>query len=309
MLTVPVGQDFNAANFERAFTAVGELGMNEVRGRVGAQLWGGGETIDGDHWEELHHTKLLGVAQRAQSLHDTPPLTGYRLQGAVYAGLVKYHIAYQMLKEAVEDELYGISLQQVRSMGEIMEETHELTYHEPYNNGLTFVSGWQRTPMFANNLRIIGDSAYQASNIIMNAGGPSYHAIALIDQYGENFVTQENRPSARRPVMLVTGSTTAREWSMYYNTTANIESARPNAPAPTNTGVPNIVASNRMANPRDTWVFYEGWEDMFQSKQKYRGKQRSYDIASPESVVHEIASRYLFFFRDPRYVALIPGAG
>lgn len=304
---VPIGQDFNAANYERAFSRVAELGANTVTDRNSSVLWGSDDgPADGDHWEELYYTKLLGSAEKAASLHDRPPLTKYAVRGSVFAGYTKYHIAYKMLEEGVKDELHGISIQQVKSLGEVMEETHELTYIEPFNNGSSFVSGWQRKAMFSDTLGVIGDDAYVSSNIFYDLGGPSYEAIEVIDTYGANYVTQENRPSSRKVVMIATGFNTAREWAYYYDTAVNVEQGG-RMPAPTNSGKPNIVALNRMANPRDTWVFYEGWQDMFRTKTKYRGAQRSWDEPSPKAVIHEIASRFLFFFRESRLVALIPG--
>jgi hypothetical protein len=302
----PIGQDFNAINFNRGFKQVVELGSGKVSDRKGSMLWGKEPDPGGDHWEEAYYTQLLGVARRAESLHDTAPTVQYKMAATVFAGWKKYHVAYSMLKEAAKDELYGITTKMVSSLGEVMEETHELTYMEPWNLGTTFVSGWQNKALFANNLGIIGDEDYVISNILDDLGGPSYQAALALDEYGANFVNQENRPSSRRLTHLFCGRTTAREWESVYSTTMNIE-GNATLPAPDLGDKPMITALNRMANSRDTWACFDGWQEQMICMDRYRNQQRTIDIQDPQAVRHIVESRFLFFFRDSRLIVYIPG--
>lgn len=302
----PIGQDFNAVNYGREFETVVQLGASKVTGPDGKMLWGSEPDRGGDHWEEAYHTQLLGNAQKAMSLHDTAPEVGYESKATVYAGFNKYHVGYSMLKEAVEDELHGISAKMVGTLGEVMEETHQMTYIEPWNLGTTFISGWQNKAMFATDLSILGDDAYVVSNIMDDLGGPSYQAALALEEYGANFVNQEGRPSSRRLTDLFCGYTTAREWGSVYSSPVNIE-GNATLPAPTLADKPTITALNRMANSRDTWACFEGWREMVICVDRYRNRQRTIDIPEPEAVKHTVASRFLFFFRESRLLVKIPG--
>ena len=304
-----IGQDFNAANYHRAFSEIGRLTSEEPT-YMGSQLWVSKPNPGGDHFEELYHTGLLGMAQGTRNLEEKSPRTTYRTAGAIYGQYTRYHIAYEMLKEAVDDELHGLSMMMVGDLAKIMAETEEYVYHAPYVNGRTFASGWEGKPMYRNDLKTIGDDGYVASNILSTVGGASYGTIAEIYRYGEEFVNDENRPVSILPVRIVTGHVQARKLRELFGASSNIERINPNVPNPVNAydgAAPQILASNRLANPLEMHVFYQGWQDDFKVIDKYRGQTDTYDKKEPSAVVHLRATRTLQYFRSSRRVALVPG--
>ncbi len=278
---------------------------------MGPKLWTSRPNPGGDHFEELYHTELLGTATGTRNLEEKAPRAVYRLAGGIFGQYTKYHIGYEMLNEAVDDELHGISLKMVGSLGKILAETEEYVYHAPYVNGKTFKSGWEGKAMFRDDLRNVGNDGYVASNILVTAGGASYATIAEMYRYGEEFVNDESRPTPIMPVRILTGHVQARKFAELFSASSNIERTNVNVPNPMSSygGTrPEILASNRLANPLDIIVFYQGWQDDFKVIDKYRGATDTYDKKEPRAVVHLRATRTLQYFRSSRRVALIPGA-
>lgn len=304
-----IGQDFSAANFHRGFSEIGRLESQEPT-YVGSKLWTSRPNPGGDHFEELIYTELLGTAQGTRNLEEHSPRVQYRLAGMVHGQYTKYHVGYEMLKEAVEDELHGLSMKMVGTLSKVLAETEEYVYHMPFVNGRTFLGGWENKAMFRTDIRSLGDRTRLDSNILSTAGGASYATIAEMYRYGEEMVNDEGRPISKLPVRILTGHVQARKLKELFAATSNIERVNVNVPNPVRAydgGTPEIIASNRLANPLDMYVFYQGYEKDFNVIDKYRQSPYTYDKDEPRAVVHIRATRTLQYFRSSRNVALIPG--
>ena len=109
------GERIGRTSTRRTITGRFEIGRltSEEPTYMGSQLWVSKPNPGGDHFEELYHTGLLGMAQGTRNLEEKSPRTTYRTAGAIYGQYTRYHIAYEMLKEAVDDELHGLSMMTV----------------------------------------------------------------------------------------------------------------------------------------------------------------------------------------------------
>jgi hypothetical protein len=305
----PIGENFDPRNYAREFEQIIELSYGSGEDRDGAMMWGNSPFLTtGLHNEVMMETRLLGQAVKAANLREQPPIARFEKADAIFAGYDKYHIGYEYYDEEIEDELYGSTIGHVQDLGSLMAETEEDTYFSPYNNGETFASGWQKKPMFAKDLGIIGWNDIVISNIIENAGGPGYTAIKLIEQYGDNFLNEEGRPSPIRPVKIVTGRARAKEWSLYYDV-ANISPQYQTDAAKVKPSYAlEVHGTQRLANPNDAIIFYDGWQNDMLEQSKFRGKSEMKNEKMPDRTIHKISGRWRFFFLHSRRVVLLRGA-
>lgn len=293
----------------------------ETENMIGPQLWGTHELdTQGLHNEMFAHTGLIGTAQRMpDNVRQNYPMASYETGSILIHGFRKLGIAYEYYPEDLEDMLENMRFitELVGELPLLLSDAEEEEHHHVYNNGETYTSGFFNTPLFVDGvtdkLQLLGRPDYfsgtAASNII--EGGVSYALFTKIHQYGDNFVNEEGRLEAVEVDMYVCSRQNADLIEMYYTSAFNIESGNANMPNPlAKRSTPTIVISKRMANKNDLWVFFEGWQQFMKERNKYRGREDSWEEGNAQhrKVVAQIRSRYGYYFLSPRLVLLVKGA-
>lgn len=311
-------QDVNFNMLSKAFQAVIHRKYPGQEQMVGAQLWGQNSLgTEGLHDEVLHHTGLIGQAQFLGRLERAPvPMSTYKDKGQVIADYGIYGIGFELFPREMSDWIAGrrqIVEERVGDLPGLLADREEDEHLHPYNEGETFVSGVFEQPIYVdgtvNFLQILSQPGVNyGSNIIDHAGGVSYHLISLIEQYGDNFVNEEGRLAPIRPAMILASPQNARLLDLYYGATTNIEQGNPNIPNPVRYR-PTILASHRLKNPNNIHVWYEGWEEDFKERSKFRGWAESavVGVMNQQKVVNIIRSRFAYYYFYNRRALLVRG--
>lgn len=309
-------QDHDARMVYRAFERIIQLEYPGVESMVGAQFWGTNELeISGLHNEVLYHTGLLGQAAKiGRELRHPVPMSHYELADQIIADYEILGIGYEYYPDELEDDLYDIVPGKVSDLPKLLAEAEEEEHYFPYNNGESFTSGWADTPMFVDGstqfLKTIGrPDVNLGSNIIENAGGPSYHLISTVEQYGMHFVNEEGRISPLQVERVMCSPQNARLLSMYYGAPYNVEQDNTAVPNPVMSS-PTIIPSHRLANSDDMIFFFEGWQQDMKERHKWRARSDSDTIGhlNEKRVVTITRSRYSYYFFNNRRVLLVKGA-
>ena len=311
-------QDSNAQQVWRAYEDIIRLQYPGVESMVGAQFWGTNTlATTGLHNEVLFHTGLLGTAAKlGRDLRTPVPMATYETVDQVIADYEILGIGFEYYPDELQDFLYpDLVLSKLGDLPMLLADAEEDEHFAPYNNGETLEGGWTGDPLFVDGssefLQVIGYRGDNyGSNIITTAGGPSYHLISLLDQYGGNFVNEEGRMSPIGVDRIMCSPQNARLLELYYGAAYNIEQASPAIPNPA-MNRPTIIPTNRLANPNDMVVFYQGWEQDMKERSKFRGEALTETVGNlnEKRLVSIIRSRYAYYWFSNRRVVLVKGAG
>lgn len=309
-------QDHDPRLFYKAYEKIVQKRYPGVESMVGAQLWGQNELeVRGLHNEVLMHTGLLGAASRlGDDLRAPVPMATYEKADQIIAGYHIVGVGYEYYPDELEDDLFDTVAPKVSDLPMLLAETEEDEHFAPYNNGETsFISGWTNSTLYVDGtadwLKIIGyQGENYGSNIITNAGGPSYHLIALLEQYGDNFINEEGRLSPLRVDTIVCSHQNKRLLELYYGASTNIEQQNPAIPNPARSA-PTIIGTHRLANPNDMHVLYEGWQEDLKERSKWRAKTQSAEIGylNQRKVTTITRSRFSYYFFSNRRAVLVKG--
>ena len=310
-------QDSDKHQQWKAYEDVMRLEYPGTEEMVGAQLWGA-STFEkrGLHNEVLIHTGLLGSAVKlGRDLRTMPPMADYSTIDYIRADYEIYGIGFEYYEEELGDMLYPeIIMSKVGELPMLLADTEEDEHLAPYNNGeTTFTGGLFNTPLFvdgsSNFLQIIGRQGVNyGSNIISNAGGPSYHLISLLEQYGYNFINEEGRISPLKVDRIVCSHRNKKILDGLLGASYNLESGNAAVPNPVDGSI-EVIASNRLSNANDMFVFYEGWMDDMKDHEDFRGKPSTGQegILTEMRTIHIIRSRFSKFFINNRRVLKVKG--
>ncbi len=287
---------------------------------IGGELWAKStEDSKGDYFTKSFRTGLMGnlaiAAAEGTDIDDKPPVLGFTTTPMVVAGYRKFHAAYGWNDEYVQYDVRSNDTVEVMSdLSKVALYTEELLRHEPYVNGRTFVSGWDKRadgtgiPLYATDHPIMGDSSVLTSNIIDSVAGASYATIRAIEEYGQNFRNQEGRPAVIRPEVIITGPAMARELAMLYNTETDVRQSNSGVMSPVgDASKPRIISTIHLDNPNDIHVRYTGWRNNFFELDKYRGQTHTWTEDNPEYTFNRVRTRTLYYYVDPRVAVLVPG--
>lgn len=310
-------QDSKRYQVYRAYEDIIRKNYPGVENMVGAQFWGT-NTLEttGLHNEVLFHTGLLGSAVKlGRDLRTMPPMASFETVDQVVADYEIAGIGFEYYPDELDDMLYSdVILDKIGDLPILQADLEEDEHFNVYNNGEVLTGGWTNTPLFVdgttNFLQVIGYKGENfGSNIIESAGGPSFHMISLIDQYGENFVNEEGRLSPIKPERIMCSPQNKRLLDMYYGAGSNIEQNDDRIPNPA-LSRPQVIATHRRAQPNDIIVFYEGWQDDLKERSKFRGETMTETVGNltEKRVVSIIRSRYAYYWFFNRRVLLIKGA-
>lgn len=307
--------------FWKGYEAIIRKEYPGVETMVGAQFWGTSElSIEGLHNEIYYHTGLLGSAvSLGRDYRVEVPMATYADIDQIVADYEYHGIGYEYYAQELGDNLMpDVILSKVGDLPMLLADHEEDEHLLPYNTGETFVSGYFNQPLFvsganaANSLKTIGykDDLLLGSNIIKNAGGPSYHLISLLEQYGMNFLNEEGRLSPLGIDRILCSPQNKRLLDMLFGAQYNIEQSSSLVPNPVQGTAPMIVATHRLANPNDIIVFYQGWEEDMKERSKWRGQPMSEEVGQLnfKKTVHMIWSRFAYYFTSNRRVVLVKGA-
>lgn len=309
-------QDSNAQQVWRAYESIMRKRYPGVEDMVGAQFWGTNELeISGLHNEVLYHTGLLGSAAKlGRDLRTPVPMATYETVDQVVADYEILGIGFEYYPDELEDFLYpDVVLDKLGDLPILLADAEEDEHFAAYNNGETLTGGWTGDPLFvdgaAQNLQVIGRPGVNlGSNIITTAGGPSYHLISLVEQYGHNFVNEEGRISPLNVDRVMCSRQNKRLLDLYYGAPYNIEQGKEAIPNPAE-GRPQVIATHRLANPNDMIFFFEGWDEDLKERSKWRGQAMTEKVGelNEKRVVSIIRSRYAYYWFFNRRVLLVRG--
>lgn len=309
-------QDHDPRLFYKAYERIVQKRYPGVESMVGAQLWGQNELeTRGLHNEVLMHTGLLGAASRlGDDLRAPVPMATYEKADQIIAGYNIIGVGYEYYPAELEDDLFDTVAPKVADLPTLLAEAEEDEHFAPYNNGeTTFISGWANTPLFVDGsssfLQIIGQQGVNyGSNVITTAGGPSYHLISLLEQYGDFFINEEGRLSPLGIDMIVASAQNVRLLEMFYGATSNIEQPNSSIPNPTRSA-PRLIATHRLANPNDMFVFYDGWQEDMKERSKWRARTESAEIGylNQKKVTTITRSRFSYYSFSNRRVVKVKG--
>lgn len=315
-------QDANIASMKKSWEAVMRLNYGgELEQMVGPQLWGAhGLDNEGLHNEMFFHTGLQGTALKTtDDVRQRFPTAGYETGSILVRGYHRLGIAHEWYPEDLEDVPENMRFVQdlVGELPILLADAEEEEHHHYYNNGETQTGGIFNTPLFvdgsSNKLQLLGQPSYfsgtAASNIIY--GGVSYALIAKIHQYGDNFVNEEGRMESVDVDMYVGSRQNIELLELYYTSSFNIETGNTNINNPlSKRPVPKFVVSKRMANKSDLWVYFQGWQMFMKERNKYRGREESWEEGNAQfrKIVAQIRSRYGYYHINNRLVMLVKGA-
>jgi len=315
-------QDSRVESIKKSWEAVIRWNYGgEMESMVGSRLWGAHNMDNqGLYNEAFFHTGLQGTALKTtDDVRQRFPTASYKTGSILIRGFHRLGISHEWYPEDLEDVPENMRFVQdlVGELPLLLADAEEEEHHHVYNNGETYTSGVFSTPLFvdgsANKLQLLGRPDYfsgtAASNIIY--GGVSYATLQKIHQYGDLFVNEEGRIEAVGVDMIVCSDQNADLLELYYTSSFNIETGNSNVRNPlSNRRTPTIIRSKRMANKNDLWVFYDGWSDFMKEKNKYRGREDSWDEGNAQfrKVVAQIRSRYGYYFINNRLCLLVKGA-
>jgi hypothetical protein len=310
-------QDSNAQQVWRAYESIMRKRYPGVEDMVGAQFWGTNElATTGLHNEVLFHTGLLGSAAKlGRDLRTPVPMATYETIDQVVADYEILGIGFEYYPDELEDFLYPeVVLDKLGDLPLLLADAEEDEHFAAYNNGETLTGGWTGDPLFVDGssdfLQVIGRPGVNlGSNIITTAGGPSYHLISLVDQYGQNFQNEEGRISPLRVDRVMCSPQNARLLDLYYGASYNIEQDKQAIPNPAMSR-PQVIATHRLANPNDMIFFFEGWDEDLKERSKWRGQPMTETVGdlNEKRVVSIIRSRYAYYWFFNRRVLLVKGA-
>lgn len=326
-------QNHDAAAFYRGFSAITTLEYpGEGEEFIGETLYGADDLgTDGLHHEKHFHTRLQGqAALMPDKVRQRFPQAFHRTGSILVHGYQQLGISHEYYPEDLEDNLPGFEwlANMAADLPVLLKDAEEDLLHRFYNEGELVTSptgesrlvGFAQTPLFVNGdsavLQLLGNPSYfsgtAASNIIEIGGGVSYAMLELIRQYGRNFVNEEGRTQKVRPVRIVGREQNIELLRMYINHPSNIENFDPNRPNPVSgwAGSIELVSTERMDQPNDFWVFYEGWQDNIKMRAKYQNKGDSWEEghAQYRKAYAQVRSRLGFYAYTNRQVVLVRGA-
>jgi hypothetical protein len=310
-------QDSNPQQVWRAYEAIMQKRYPGVENMVGAQFWGTNElATTGLHNEVLYHTGLLGSAAKlGRDLRTPVPMATYKTVDQVVADYEVLGIGFEYYPDELEDFLYPeVVLDKLGDLPLLLADAEEDEHFAAYNNGETLTGGWTADALFVDGstkyLQTIGESGVnRGSNIITTAGGPSYHLISLVDQYGQNFVNEEGRVSPLMVDRVMCSPQNARLLDLYYGASYNIEQDKQAIPNPAMSR-PQVIPTHRLANANDMIFFFQGWDEDLKERSKWRGQAMTETVGdlNEKRVVSIIRSRYAYYWFFNRRVLLVKGA-
>lgn len=309
-------QDHNPQLVYKAYEEIVKRTYPGQEAMVGAQFWGTNELeTRGLHNEVLMHTGLLGqAADLGDDIRASVPMATFATADQIIAGWNIVGIGYEYYPEELEDDIYDIVAPKVGELPRLLADKEEDMHFAPYNNGETLEGGWAETPLFVDGttdfLQIIGQPGENyGSNIIEDAGGVSYHLIAKLEQYGENFISEEGTLAPLAIDRILASPRNARLLRMYFGAPSNIEQDNQAIPNPV-LGVPEIYATHRLANPNDMIVFYQGWEQDLKYRAKYNNRLQTAEVGhlNQRKLVTITRSRVSYYWFNNRRVVLVRGA-
>ncbi len=317
-------QNFDAATVYKAFDKIARIEYASAgENMVGEELYGPDDLgTEGLHNEAYFYTRLQGqAAKMPDQVRQRFPTASYKTGSIFISGYTQLGIAHEYYPEDLEDNLAGFDF--IASMGEdlpiLLRDAEEDEYLNLYNNGETIVGGHADTPLFVDGtthvLQLVGNASFfsgtAASNIIDNAGGMSYALWHLAKQYGRNFVNEEGRSNPVELVQVLGSEQQMDLAEMYWDAPSNIEQGNPDMPNPLS-GMrrPTFLRTERLANPNDLILFFEGWQDHIKERSKYRNKADTWEEGHAQfrKVYSQTRSRYGFYFYNNRLVVLVKGA-
>lgn len=316
-------QNHDGAMFYKGFDKIVKIeypGAGE--NMVGEQMYGVDDLgTDGLHHEVYFRTGLQGqAALLPDNVRQRYPMASYRTASMLIQGYDRIGIAHEYYPEDMEDHLPGFEYLAgfASELPMLVRDTEEDLHMRLYNEGETRLGGFARTPLFVdgstNVLQLIGNATYfsgtAASNII-EFGGIGHAMLALVRQYGQNFVNEEGRTNPIKAVQ-VAGRTQSLSLLAEYVTPANnIENFDPTRRNPSSdfAGL-TMLDSQRLAQPNDLIFFFEGWQDDIKMRAKYQGRADSWTEGNAQfqKNVAQVRSRLGYYFYNNRRVLLVRGA-
>ncbi len=319
-------QNHNGAAFYRGFSDIVKIeyaGAGEDM--IGDELYGGDDLgTDGLHHEKFFRTGLQGqAALMPDNVRQRFPQASYRTASILVQGYDRIGIAHEHYPEDLEDNLAGFEwlAGMASDLSVLVRDTEEDLHMRMFNEGEdpNRLVGFANTPLFVDgdthSLQLVGNPDYfsgtAASNIIDDMGGISHSGLHLLKQYGRNFVNEEGRTQPRKIVMIVGRQQSIDLIAEYVSAPNNIENFNPNRNNPNSdlSGI-KLLATERMANPNDLWVFYEGWQDFIKMRAKYQGRTDTWEEGHAQfrKVVSQVRSRLGYYAYSNRLVVLARGA-
>lgn len=318
------GQNHDAATVYKGFDRIAMLEYaNAQEQMVGEELYGPDDLgTEGLHNEVFFRTRLQGQAFKTDDrVRQRFPMADYKTGSILIHGYSRLGIADEYYPEDLEDNLPGFEFiaNMAADLPILLRDAEEDEYLNLYNNGETITGGHADTPLFVdgstNKLQLIGNPTFfagtAASNIMDNAGGISYSLIALLRQYGRNFVNEEGRSNPVEIDQILCNEQNGDLLELYFSATTNIEQTNPQVRNPeAGKGTPRILRTERLSNPNDLIVFYTGWQDQIKERNKYRNRTDSWEEGNAQfrKVYTQVRSRYGFYFYGNRLVVLVRGA-
>lgn len=316
-------QNHDGATFYRGFSKIVKLeypGAGEDM--VGEQLYGMDDLgTDGLHHEVYFRTGLQGqAALMPDNVRQRYPMASYRTASMLIQGYDRIGMAHEYYPEDLEDNLPGFEYlaSMASELPTLVRDTEEDLHLRLYNEGETRLGGFARTPLFVDgssySLQLIGNADYfsgtAASNII-EFGGIGHAMLALVRQYGENFVNEEGRPQKLKAVQVMGRTQNLALLGEYVSAPNNIENfdATRRNPSADMAGI-NMLDTQRLAQPNDLIFFFEGWQEDIKMRAKYQGRADSWTEghAQFQKNVAQVRSRLGYYFYNNRRVLLVRGA-
>lgn len=268
------------------------------------------ENGDGQYIEKAFHSEL-GAAQRvgdpsSQGLREEAPRATFELSPVVRKYYSRYALAYDFVQDEADDDLYGVIRTVGGSLGKSMRYAMEVSAHDLLNNGesASYPQGWQATTLYKTGHGLL-NSTTTVDNLLA-ASGPSYAALQNIYAYGDNFVDDQGMPTPIRPVLLLTGPRNVYLWNQIMNSATQI--GQSNSAVTNPYGAIRVVGTQYLANPNNTYVFYEGYDRHMYMTMRQAMRNDTWDQMDPRRTSTMVDARWVVYTTNNIRTALVPGA-
>jgi len=265
---------------------------------------------DGQYIERGFYSEL-GPAQRigdpgSQGLRDELPRAVGQISPVIRKYYSRHGLAHEFVNEEADDDMYGVIRAIGTSLGKSMRYAMEVSAHDILNNGedSAYPQGWQDKALFATDHGLL-NSTETVSNLL-SPTGPSWAGLANIYGYGDSFVDDQGMPTPIRPTKIVTGPRNAYLWQQVMGSNTQLGQSNPNVINPY--GSIQVIASQYLSNPNDTYVVYEGWENHGYMTVRRGMTFQTWDLVDPNRTVSGVDARWVVYATNNIRIAKLPGA-
>lgn len=268
------------------------------------------DSSDGQYIERGFHSEL-GAAQRigdpsSQGLRDELPRLDGEISPIVRKYFSRYGAAYEFVDEEADDDMYGVIKAIGTSLGKSMRYTMEISAHDLLNNGedSNFPQGWQSSALFRAGHGLL-NSTETVTNLLA-AVGPSFAGLANIYAYGDSFIDDQGMPTPIRPVRIITGLRNTYLWKQVMESSTQIGQSNSSVINPYSSI--DVVGSQYLANPADSYILYEGWERHQYMTVRRPLTTQTWDLNDPNRTVTGVDARWVVYTTNNLRIAKLPGA-